>query len=343
MRSVLSAVLLLVLTAGLVQAQQPPSGPPEFVCPVDGHKFKLAQVTPGDGRGGMDSDMCQHNRTGLPYPNVVIVCPRCNYARAPRVFAAKLSDTDRGLILRRLAKSPYRGVKNPFTDIPPWACHRLAAQSANVLKETDGELEAWLVGSWCARIEACRVATFKYSASHALSNMMQLRRLIREMEAALVTTKDAAEKKTLLLHLAMMHQRAGSPKARDATIAKLKTTLAGDRLAAARLARFQKLLAIEAEFQREYLAALKRVSAGKDYEPNAVHAFFRAEVLRRLGKPDEALKEYREARKLTTGAGELRARIDYFLTLLAPGEPLVEPEKPERPKAPAPEPEPTEP
>ena len=340
-RDAVLGMFLVVAVCSAACAQQPPvSGPPELTCPVDGWKFTPAVVMSGDGAAGMDSDTCQHSRRGLPYPTAVVVCPRCNYTRAAGEFAAPLTDAERHLLLRELAGSRYRGVTNGLTEIPSWERYRLAAKSAAVLGKTDGELEAWLVGAWCARIEACRAASFKYSASRPVSNMIDLRRVIDDIGSEVDETKDVAERNTLLLHLAMMQQRAGSVKDRDATIAKLKTSLGADRSASARLARFEKLIAVEKEFQQNYLAALKKKEAEKDAKPNIFQAYLRADTLRRLGRDDEALQAYREARKLTAGLSEVRARIDYFLSLMAPGEPLVEPEsekveKPDRPETPA--------
>ena len=349
-------VLLLVGAAAFGQPVAQPPTSRELVCPVDGCHFRVPRVEPGDQAGGADSDGCVHDRKGQSLPQLLRVCPRCNYAAGRGEFTAPLSEEQRRLVLRALATSEYRGVTNTLTEIPSWERFRLAATCATALGKEKERLDYLGFAAWSARVEACRSATVTYSSRERmitpiptqLNEWMSTRGIadvIREITGKTTVARDPSEKNRLMLHLAMMYQRAGFVAKRNEVVKRLTPASESDGRLAARLERFRKLVAVETDLQKQRVAlARKRLAEVKTRRERTTVNSLLADTLRRLGKDAEALEYYRAARKLMTEPTQPRRLIDHFLSMLAPGEPLPipVPEDDTTDEKPATQPEPAE-
>ncbi len=343
MRRISCIAAVVLLTAAWTYGQEPVPGPMEVICPLDKCRFVPPAGESGDRWGGMDSDECWHSVVSQPLPFLVTVCPRCNYAASRGEFVREIPEAKKAELLRMLVKSKYRGVTDTISAIPPWERFRLTAQCATVLDRADDRLAAVKYAAWSARLEACRPAT--------LASMQQARmtlapvagtakvaeripsrgigEFIREMEFQVAAAASPAEKNRLSLHLAMMCQRAGFVAKRDAVLATLQSAVPADPSLAGPLNRFLGLLRVEREYQTESIGLLReRVKTEDRPEARAVFTYLLADTLRRLGRDAEAVAEYRAARKLMAQPSAYRIYTDYFLTMLAPGEPLPTPEAP---------------
>ncbi|HUW55209.1 MAG TPA: hypothetical protein VMZ92_01100 [Planctomycetota bacterium] len=328
-------VIVVVLVGAVAFGQ--PAGPGELICPVDGCHFRVPVGQPGDRAGGTDSDQCPHDRQGETLSSALIVCPRCNYATSRAEFTAPVSDEQRRLILRALATSRYRGVTNVLTEIPSWERFRLAATCAAALGKEKEQLNCVEFAAWSVRVESCRAATVAYSSRERmitpiptqLNEWMSTRGIgdvIREIVEKSAAAGTAAEKNRLLLHLAMMYQRAGFAAKRNEVLQQLKPAGEADALLAGRLERFRTLVAVEADFQQQVvILARKRLAGAETRWDRATLNYLLADALRRLRKDAEALEQYRAARKLMTEPTQTRRLTDHFLSMLAPGEPLPTP------------------
>ena len=343
MREALTSMGLVLLLSATVWSQTTPAAPVERVCPLDGHRFAVPKMVRGDQRGGADSDQCVHDYHGHTLVMEVVVCPRCSYAALKTLFAMPLPPEKKAPLLRELAKSRYRGVTNSWTEIPSWERSRLADRCAVVTEREDVRLDCLKMASWNARVEACRPATVAVAASErvimplAMGGAVGIEDVIRELRNKIKEETKPVEKNRLRLHLAMMSQRAGFVKDRDATLAELKIAAAADAAMLLRVKRFEELVAIETGFQKQFVEVARAYLAGKDKPPldRIRLSYALADTLRRLGRNDEAVKTYRDTRKLMTTAKDLRVLTDHFLTMLAPGEPLPVPGKEEPAETPA--------
>ena len=360
-----AAVLGLAMSAN---AQPAPTGQ-DMKCPLDGSLFQAPLGDPGDRSGGADSDECPHPMTSNPLAYIVVVCPRCNYASLSNTFATAIPDAKRPDLLRVLAKSKYRDVADPMTEIPLWERYRLASQCARVLDRPDERVATLKFAVWSARIEACRPGTLEvcrpvdvgnavgvpgFTRSQAVTHLAQrdsegfptraVDDALRDLDRKIAAAPKPEDKDRLTLALAMMDERAGYPAKRDAAVAKLGEAAASDPSIAAPLARFKKLIEAEQSFQSQLADELKdRIAKDADRRAKAADGYLLADGLRRLGRDKEAVAEYRAARKLMSQPSDMRIYTDYFLTMLAPGEPLpvAESEKAPEPGTPqfAPTPE----
>jgi len=335
-------VLVLVFQAAAFAQRGEPL---EVICPVDGYHFRIPVGERGDRNGGKDSDECPHDRRGQTLPHMLMVCPRCNYAASSREFLKSLTDEERLRVLHALASSEYRGVANSLTEIPGWERFRLAAMCAEVLKKEQEQLEYLEFAAWSARVEACRPASVAYSSpARKITPLGQrisewevtrpIADVIREIKEEMKGAKKPREKHRLMLHLAMMYERAGFAAERDKVLGQLEKSAESGSLLTRRVSRFRNLVAVETDFQKQVVAlAQERLAKLEARWERATTNYLIADTLRRLGKDAEAVKHYRAARKLLTRPSETRIYVDHFLSMLAPGEPLPTPEPEEEEKA----------
>jgi hypothetical protein len=332
-------------------------GPEEITCPVDGYRVRISSLETSDRGGGMDSDGCLHDLRGDTLGQMVVVCPRCNYAASRTEFAAPLKDDQKRRVLSTLAGSTYRGVVDGLTDIPGWERFRLAAKCAAALGNAAMEATYNRFAAWSARAEAVKPATVAYSSYmrliaplggriNELMSAWGVEDVCREIEEKIAATKKPEEQNRLRLYLAMMCERGGFAAKRDEAVAGLERSMGADASMRAAVDLFKRLVAIEADFQKKLVPMLGK-APGKD-EPRTDHAmrrFLLADTLRRLGRNAEAVDEYRAARRLMSQPTQFRSYTDHFLSMLAPGEPLPtpEPEKPVEMTPPGPETKPAVP
>ncbi len=355
--------LVVLCLAASANAQPMAAGEPagqDLKCPLDENRFTPPPAQRPDPGGGSDSDGCLHSLESDALTGLVVICPRCNYAASDRAFAAAIPDAKRGALLRVLARSRYRDVTDTVVEVPAWERFRLGAQCAHVLGNADDEASMLRFAVWAARIEACSPSTldlcrpvasnYGIPLPQAMTPLPQryqyystrgMEQVIDELNMRIADAPKVEEKHRLTLELAMVYERAGFAAKRDEVVAKLGEASASDAAVAAPLARFKKLLGIERDFETQLVDVLKdRAAKAASRDLKAEDHFLAADTLRRLGRDKEAVEEYRAARKLMPQPSNERIYADYFLTTLAPGEPLPapEPEKVETTNlAPAPE------
>ena len=335
MSRILCCVVLAML-ATPVFGQVP--GPEETTCPVDGYRVKAPSFETPDQGGGMDSDGCVHDVRGDTLAQMLIVCPRCNFAASRTEFAAPLKDDQKRRVLAALAGSMYRGVADGWTDIPDWDRYRLAAKCAAALGHGAEEATYDRFASWTARVEAVKPATVAYSSPvqviaplggriNAWRSMRGVEDVTREIEEKIAEAKKPEEQNRLRLYLAMMCERGGFAAKRDQAVAGLEGAMGADASMRAAVDLFKRLVAVEADFQKKVVLVLGK-APGKDENrvDQSMRSYLLADTLRRLGRNAEAVDEYRAARRLMSEPTQLRSYTDHYLSILAPGEPLPTPE-----------------
>jgi len=339
MRRLVIPIVVALLVSGHMWAQETPAPSPGAVkgdpysCPVDGRKFTHPQSRIGSLQGGVDSDHCTYEGNGDWVLYSIVVCPRCNYAAIRDTFPRAFNPKQRQAILKATADSSYRGVTEAMTEIPPWERAELALKCSKALDEPlSMQIQYLHMASWMARVKAVRPATRAYPIASPILVDDFVRLIGRKVERA----DTPKEKNRLKLHTAMIHQRGGDVTERDKVLAELDQAAAKDPLLKTRIDEFRKLNVVEAGYQKRALELIDQRLAGEDVRPDErlMMTYIKADTLRRLGLKEDAIKTFREVRRLMRRPSQLRTMTDYLLTRLAPGEPLPKPEapKPETPK-----------
>lgn len=122
-------------------------------CPVDGTSVSAWEVVSKTDWGGIDTDLCRHEYSGVqPNDLYVWVCPTCYYASDHSSFTKEISDNDEKVLTGAL--KPMETIKKNASqdDIPGWVKYDLLAQKYQLLgKEERLVAEAYTRASWSVR------------------------------------------------------------------------------------------------------------------------------------------------------------------------------------------------
>lgn len=316
-----AAAIGLALAGLLAGATGPRLADIEAVCPLFGHRFVAQSAVEDPEVAAFDSDLCRRPPGTSPYLLAVWTCPYCFFSAYQADFRGTLEPRFRDLALKTYPLDP-KNVEQ--VDIFPAtkylnaeAYYRLAGKDARFLADLA------LRGSY-----ACRVAEVKEPPEidplwRALRDeVMEGKRRISVEEVHLAMAErlkqrlDAGEiapdRERIYRYLLAAALREGGERiAAGALFAALEKDF---KLADAyRTAARQKGLLCEREgmFQEKTLAYLRQAEAeGKvpDAE-RAVVAYLEGEMSRRLGKADDARREYDRAAALPGGPEWLPSMI----------------------------------
>jgi tetratricopeptide (TPR) repeat protein len=293
----------------------------DVVCPLFGHRFTAQSLVEDDAASAYDSDFCKRSRGDSPYVLAVWTCPYCFFSAYQADFRGSLEPRFRDLPLRKYPIDPEKAqqvdifVGTKYLNAE--AYYRDAGRDARFLADLV------LRGSY-----ACRV----FGPPEAPEFDLLMDRLTSEV----LEGKDMRSVEVVSRRLAgLAAERIAAGKVPDDQVAIYRyleasaLRQAGERLEAQR--RFEELdkdrrlpasyqrnagqqafLCLkEGEFQQktlDYLAAARAQGLIPAAElPRAVYMM--GEMSRRLGRPEEARRFYREAAALEGAEEFLRVMI----------------------------------
>ena len=291
-----------VLLAGVSALWATTTAEQTFTCPVDGTKFTGRVVASTNSFGGVDSDMCSWARGESPLPYGVQVCPTCFYAQITENFDQALAQTSIDRLKQSMSKwrEKHPDVKD-VKDLSAAQRWELAAVCAVVRSYPPGFTgRLWLRAAWAKRHEA--LASLNLALGDPMSSFEDLDAMAMELKDEKDTRKLVAGK----FRLAMLAQRVGEVKRRDARVAELEKEKL-DEKQSARLAVLKKAFAEEAVYQQHAIDAFSKALADETVkgEEAATLQYLAADTTRRLGKNVEAVKRYRQV----LAAGKVREDI----------------------------------
>jgi tetratricopeptide (TPR) repeat protein len=307
----MSALLALLCLAAPGDERKPR----EVVCPVDGEKFAVVEVTATNQWGGVDADFCAHAIKTTPLESYVWACPACGFAGRKKDFETALPEGER-LALKSGLKPRMelrRGMKQ--AEIPGHVKYDLLAQVARIRNQPRSDVgRAWLHASWSARQQgAVYLSDFDeweaLRTSYGLNQTpMQLGKKNRtdfELDVAGRLEKDLAAKRfaaganrVLARYLAAyLFRKHGENAEAERWLAELEPLRDQNSVVAAAADRMKASIALEREFQakaaEEYAAVLE--TPGLSAPAVAEFHYVCGELLRRLGRPAEATAQFQKA------------------------------------------------
>ena len=313
-RRVLACVVVL-LAAGASAAFATKTTTREFTCPVDGEKFTGRTLVSTNSFGGVDSDMCSWARGESPLPYGVQVCPTCFYARLSGDFDKALAPTSIVKLKKSLAKwrekHPRVKTVKDLASAQRWELAAICAVVRHNHSPIVGRL--WLRAAWAKRHEG--LATLNMALGDPMSSF-------EDLDGMVIDLKEQKDRKKLItgkFTLAMLAQRVGEVKRRDACIKQLEKEKLGE-VQAARLAALKTAVAEEARYQTLAVDAFKKALADETAKGEDVYVllYLAADTSRRLGKNAEAVKLYKQV--LTAGKvrADVRRMSEFMINWLTP-------------------------
>jgi len=284
----------------------------EAVCPVDGTKFAVVEVTATNQWGGVDADFCAHAIKTTPLESYVWACPGCGFAGRKKDFGEALPEELKQAIRSDLKPLiPLRkGMKQ--AEIPGHVKYDLLAQGLRIRKAPAGDVgRAYLHASWSARQQGAvylddfdewETLRTSYGLNQTPMQLAKRNRTDFELEAARKLEKDVEAKRhavgtnrLLARYLAAyLFRKHGENAEAERWLAEVEALRDQNSVVAAAADRMKASIVLEREFQRKAIAEYEGALAAPALSPAAgaeIH-YLLGELHRRLAEPQPAAKHF---------------------------------------------------
>ena len=313
------AAIAFVLTVAVVvvpMALATKTAPKDFTCPLDKEAFTGRVLVSTNTFGGVDSDFCPWARGESSLTCGVQVCPKCFYARKSEDFDKAVGTLSEPKLKAAVAnwRKKHPKVKT-VDDLTPAQRWELAAVCA-VVRHNHAPIvgNLWLRAAWAERHRG--LASLNMALGDPMSSFEELDGLVMDLDEI----KDAKKRVDATFKTAMLAQRVGELKRRDAFFKQLdKMKL--DRVQSDRLKALKAVVAAEARYQKLALTAFKRAIDEETVKAAETHVylFLIADTTRRLGRNAEAVKLYQQAQKAGKVRPDIRRMCAFMVNWLTDG------------------------
>jgi len=251
-------------------------------CPLDGGAVRVFEKISANSHGGWDSDGAAYSTQGQWREYALATCPDNLYTVYNKDIQSGLTP-DQEVLVREVLGKVTAATPNP-DELEVWDRYLIAAQIYAARGAGPEELfQIYLEASWTARDAAVGVYL-------GLEGPEAARTLLDQGKAELDKDLDYSTRKTLLHNMARVAHRGGWPLERDHYLDSFEAIGNLTEPEAKTLARFRQAVVVEARLQEMAIEQADRALLMPSLAPNrkAHMAYVRADLLRRLGRVDEA-------------------------------------------------------
>ncbi|MCB9742041.1 MAG: hypothetical protein H6741_09450 [Alphaproteobacteria bacterium] len=290
-------LLPLLLSAALATQVVYESRP----CPLGDADVRVFSKVSANTHGGWDSDLASYSTKGQWREYALATCPDSLFTLYGSDMELSLSAEQREALAARLEDLKAQYKLSP-EDIETWERYLIAGEMYKVLGKDPRFLsQLYLEASWVARDEAVGVYV-------GLEGPTAARDLLDAGAKELGKPLSAAERKVVLYNLLRVAHRGGFFEERDAYLAAFEAMPldAEEREAAERFRRYA--LDVEPRLQRLAVKQLRAWLATEPEDPIEVAraTYLLADLARRLGETEEAVRGYALVLSMATAPQELR-------------------------------------
>lgn len=286
----------------------------EHPCPLDGTDTRIFVEVSSNTQGGYDSDFCIYSSEGQFREYALATCPEDLVTLYPRDFRKTYDEAT----LERF-REVSRKLHEDYPDLDAveiWDRYDFAARFYEVLERDHAFLgNLYLRASWTARDEGVGYYAGLEGPDAAFA-------LIRQGRKELEKPLDVEQRKRVLYNLARVAWRAGDNEVREEMLAAF--VAAGELTAKEREAveRFRRMAGeVEPRFQEKALAHFQAhlEDRSASAESRLRSRYLVADLLRRLGRPEQALRHYRAVTEADGTPPEVERMAAFFVEKLENG------------------------
>lgn len=307
-----AAMLLLALITSLHATQV---GVDRVPCPVGTGSARVFERIASDTHGGWDSDLVSYSTQGQWRSYAISTCPDSLYSVYGKDMDRVPDSQQAAAMLSRLGE--LRKELPPADDLEVWDRYYIAGEMYKIMGK-DGRFLAqlYLEASWTARDEAVGVYA-------GLEGPMAARNLLDAGEKELLKSMPDHQRKILLHNLARVAHRGGFATERDRYLELFEQVGGLDADEARVLRRFRSIVnEVEPRFQRLAVQQLRSWLLTQPDDPTELMraTYLLADLARRLGEEEEAIKGYALVAVSEASPQELRELSAYLGSQMEPAQ-----------------------
>ncbi len=283
-------------------------------CPLDTGDARVHRLVAAAPVGGWDSDGASYARGGQFRAFEVSTCPSgLSMYGADLALGLPPSLAARVRPILEAHRTEARAAGTTPPELPAWQRHRHAARVYEALDRDAEAAQLRLSAAWLARDRA--VGLFE-----GLPGPVAVHTLLAAAPAELEKPLTDATRKQLLFNLVVVAHRGGHPDVRDAYLARVRA-LELAPAEAARIQAFEEAVALEQRLLAEALPAWRAQAETAEGAARWLATYHLAEILRRLGRPEQARPLYAAVSEAEGASSAVRALAAYFDAALGGGTP----------------------
>lgn len=284
-------------------------------CPDGSGEAVVNRLIAQNTVGGWDSDGARYSAGGQFRAYMVSTCPS-GLSMLGGDLARGISPAMRVQVQPVLDAIKQEHPSVELATLPAHVRHAHAARIYRALGQPEKEVQLWLSASWLARDRG--VGLFKGLEGPVITRLM-----IASGETELAKDLKPEVRKQLTFNLAVVATRGGYPVRRDRFLATMDgLTLTPEERE--RVAALRRATALEARYQDQAIEALGRTLMKRRGSGVPVGTYQLADLLRRRGRTEAALKAYKTAAAHEAVPESIRDLCRYFSAELQGREPWTE-------------------